>query len=652
MSGNNRHDNHHRSDDNHDDSPSSSPSPSLGLSSESEPLCEGDTKVIYNILPAPLSEDIFERVRDEVRWQRMSHQGGEVPRLVAVQGDVNDNDGDDTSIPVYRHPADESPPLRPFTPAVAEIKRHVEARLGHPLNHALIQLYRGGADYISEHSDKTLDIARDSYIANVSLGAERVMVLRTKRKPKQPWAKKTGGEAEAGAEAEGGDLKRQIQRARLPHNSLFQMGLATNRSWLHGIRADRRADRDKSAEELAYGGARVSLTFRLIGTFLNRLDEEDEGKGEGAEEERKKPLLIWGQGATAKTRALARPVTNGATPAAVAMLRAFGRENQLAAADFDWDAAYGAGFDVLHISASPRLFLNLDSSAGTATAVTNMRVQLMLAELGVGYARGSVGSGSGSGSGLGDGGGGDGDENPLIKFVDNDPDRTTVQGGAAIMLYLDRVYGSKRKDKYKSNNGNQDLPPAGSAADVDADDLTGLAQNADKESSRFQEALSLLDRYRAHAATAAAGGTPEPTDDGKKPSSSALAATIRDDLLKSWAEYAATAEAEAEAAAQETRRQETRGIVGVAGYIAGSGPAMTIADFAFWPVLHSMLVAFGTGIAAAAGRSDGDEDGDGDGDGALLRYYERIKGRDSTRRVLAAGGGGGGGAAAAAATSS
>ena len=99
----------------------------------------------------------------------MSHQGGDVPRLVSVQGEI----GEDGSIPIYRHPADESPPLLPFTPAVSLIRSEVERRLGHKVNHCLIQFYRNGTDYISEHSDKTLDIAPDSFIANVSLGASK-----------------------------------------------------------------------------------------------------------------------------------------------------------------------------------------------------------------------------------------------------------------------------------------------------------------------------------------------------------------------------------------------------------------------------------------------------------------------------------------------
>ncbi|KAI0846976.1 hypothetical protein F5Y00DRAFT_126982 [Daldinia vernicosa] len=399
---------------------------------EGEPLCEGDTKVVYDVLPHPLSENIFERVRDEVQWQRMSHQGGEVPRLVAVQGQV-DEDG---SMPIYRHPSDESPPLLPFSPAVLEIKEVVEKQLGHPLNHVLIQFYRDGSDYISEHSDKTLDISKGSFIANVSLGAERTMTLRTKRQPRND---------DDSVDADPlPTIKRQVQRACLPHNSLFQMGLQTNMRWLHGIRQDKRINREKSDAELAYDGGRISLTFRRIGTFLDRENK-----------------LIWGQGATSKTREGAKNVINGQTPEAIKMLQSFGRENQ--STEFNWEEHYGIGFDVLHISTAPRLFLSSDP-------VVNMSIQLMLAEYGVSYARGSM--------------------SPVlkwknrwlandpfaipkdlrIKFVDNDFPKTTIEGESPIMLYLECSYGPRPRS----------IPP----------------RDFEKEGTRFLQGIALLRKHK------------------------------------------------------------------------------------------------------------------------------------------------------------
>ncbi|GKU01568.1 isochorismatase family protein family [Fusarium langsethiae] len=385
-------------------------------------LCEGDTDIIESALPDSLVDGIFDRLREEVQWQHMSHQGGQVPRLVAVQGEV----GPDGSIPVYRHPSDESPPLLPFSPTVEAIKIETEKHLGHPLNHVLIQYYRDGTDYISEHSDKTLDIVKGSYIANVSLGAERTFTFRTKRKGKD--AAQDGASSPA-------DSKRTIQRAKLPHNSLCRLGLRSNMKWLHAIRQDKRPKKEKSEAELAFEGGRISLTFRHIGTFLNR--EE---------------TLIWGQGAKAKTRDESHPVINGQSSEAIEMLKAFGTENH--ATEFDWDAYYGKGFDVLHMSNAPRFFACRDP-------IANMRISLMLAEFGVNHAKGSITTGSEPLS----------SENLAVKFVDKD--KSVVQGDIAVMLYLDARYGI-------GDTGSILQPPAALATRL----------------TRFQRAMAFLDSWR------------------------------------------------------------------------------------------------------------------------------------------------------------
>jgi len=395
------------------------------------PICEGDTTVITNLLSDDLSKDIFERIRDEVRWQKMSHQGGDVPRLVAVQGDV----AEDGSIPIYRHPADESPPLLAFSPVVSLIRAEVEKKLGHAVNHVLIQFYRDGTDHISEHSDKTLDIVPNTFIANVSLGAQRTMVFRTKKAAKSIDAQVESAEP------------RKTCRAPLPHNSMCKMGLLTNMRWLHGIRPDKRMESEKSEAELAFNGGRISLTFRLIGTFLDK----DQQK-------------IWGQGALSKIKDAANNVINGNTPEAEKMIRAFGKENH--STEFDWEKSYGAGFDVLHISNSPKLFLSGDN-------IADLRVKILLAEYGISWTEGKLspsfnwknGSSSMKAPAI--------PESLPVKFVDNDLSKSTVIGDLAIMLYLDAVYGPKSRSTTRSQ--------------VD------LA----RQFTRFHQANELLNKWRA-----------------------------------------------------------------------------------------------------------------------------------------------------------
>ena len=114
-------------------------------------LGDGDSEIVYGALSSQLEETAFSAVKTEVLWQTMHHRNGEVPRKVAVQGEVGK---DGITIPIYRHPADESPPLQPFTATVDRIRAEVQKLLQQPFNHALIQLYRDGQDNISEHSDK------------------------------------------------------------------------------------------------------------------------------------------------------------------------------------------------------------------------------------------------------------------------------------------------------------------------------------------------------------------------------------------------------------------------------------------------------------------------------------------------------------------
>jgi hypothetical protein len=216
---------------------------------------------------------------------------------------------------------------------VSLIREHVQKVLNHPVNHVLIQHYRSGSDYISEHSDKTIDVVRGSNIVNVSLGAQRVMTLRMKKDGAQQLP-----DAETGA-------PRPTQRIPLPHNSMFVLGPETNKKWLHGINHDNRPLHLKDDAERYQNGERISLTFRHIGTFLT-----------------KDMSMIYGQGSTGTAKSDTttatkkkwdkKPVVNGTqkgnadTP--LKLIEAFGKEN--GQSDFDWDRWYGEGSDVLHFT--------------------------------------------------------------------------------------------------------------------------------------------------------------------------------------------------------------------------------------------------------------------------------------------------------------
>ncbi|PPJ52384.1 hypothetical protein CBER1_09792 [Cercospora berteroae] len=265
------------------------------------------SRIVHDFMPD--ATRLFEELNNEIKWQTMFHQTGQVPRLVCCQATV-DEDG---SMPVYRHPSDQTLPVERWTPTVERIRQEAEKVAGHPLNHALIQLYRDGNDFISEHSDKTLDIVANSSIINASFGAQRTMRIRTKR--------------------DKGDttpVARTTYRVPMPHNSMIMMSLPTNAEYLHAINWDRRPACELTDAEKAYGGQRISLTFRHIGTYLNN-----------------DSTVIWGDGAVGKTKSAARPVVNGDPTESEKLIQAFGSEN--AASSINWSEIYDSGSDVLHL---------------------------------------------------------------------------------------------------------------------------------------------------------------------------------------------------------------------------------------------------------------------------------------------------------------
>jgi len=368
---------------------------------------EGDsTSIMVDFLPEELASVAFDRMKTEVAWRVMYHRGGEVPRLVAVEGEI----AEDGSFPIYRHPADESPPLLPFSPTVAEIRKHVEKALKHPVNHVLIQHYRTGMDYISEHSDKTLDIAQNSSIVNVSLGAQRTMTLRGKRT-----------ERTNGIDSKPPTDERASQKIPLPHNSMFVLGLETNKRWMHSINRDKRADNIKLPEELTHNGERISLTFRHITTFLSK----DESR-------------IWGQGAVNKTKDTAGKTICGDESKAQEMIDAFGAENRLS--EFNWDQIYGAGFDVLHFKPQQSKLYIVRNDDGTIDTASQA-IQIALKLLNVNFVEEVLSE----------------DELTLPSFleisprciipvlVDVDRERSVVIGSEAILLYLATASETTRK---------------------------------------------------------------------------------------------------------------------------------------------------------------------------------------------------------------
>ncbi|KAL1799636.1 hypothetical protein ACET3X_003673 [Alternaria dauci] len=371
-------------------------------------IAEGDSRIMHDFFPVdlvhpsapskPLKHTIFSQLYNEVPWQKMLHQQSEVPRLVCCQGAF----GDDGSMPIYRHPSDQSLPHLRFSPKVQLIRKRAEKLVGHPLNHVLIQLYRSGSDFISEHSDKTLDIVKGSSIVNVSFGSQRTMRLRTKKSQS----------AEQKEEDENPDssttTQRSTQRVALPHNSMFVLGLASNAKWLHGIQPDKRLPSERNENETAYNSIRISLTFRHIGTFLDARE-----------------TVIWGQGASAKTQRDAADIISNDEAETARVIAAFGRENR--DAEFDWEEQYGEGSDVLHLHTPPSADVPLLFLSNNV--VENNQIMVLLAEKKIAYTAVEAPALDPAFEG-----------GRKVMLRDTDAMHTEIHDASSILLYLDRYY--------------------------------------------------------------------------------------------------------------------------------------------------------------------------------------------------------------------
>src|ERR1700728_2520319 len=106
-----------------------------------------DSFLLLNIFPTDIADNLFIKLRDEITWNEMRQKGGRVPRDISIQGTIEIQNNDEYE-PLYRHPADEQPELISWTPTALIIKERIEERIEQKLNHALIQYYRNGKDFI------------------------------------------------------------------------------------------------------------------------------------------------------------------------------------------------------------------------------------------------------------------------------------------------------------------------------------------------------------------------------------------------------------------------------------------------------------------------------------------------------------------------
>ncbi len=221
-----------------------------------------DSKLIYT--------DTTEADLGITEWDPILFMGNPLPRLVKFMADPLP----DGRVPLYRYSLDGYARPSPLTPEVERLRKKYAPKA----NHVVVQQYRGGADYISKHSDKVLDIRPNTDIVVLSLGAPRRMVFTHKSK------------------------RCDSVKLGLRAGSVLTLGPKTNMNWVHEIVPQ------KSVTE-----TRTSLTFRQIASYFDETTR-----------------VVSGQGAAFQE-----------TASSERLIEAFAHQNRATYADFCWNDVYG-----------------------------------------------------------------------------------------------------------------------------------------------------------------------------------------------------------------------------------------------------------------------------------------------------------------------
>ena len=183
-----------------------------------------DLLFLPDFVPAAERAGLFTALMAEVPFApetiRMFGRPVLVPRLVAWHGDPQAR---------YVYSGTDHVP-RPWTPALADLRDRLQARLDRPFNSVLANLYRGPADAMGWHADDEPELGPEPVIASLSFGAARRFRLKPRR----------------------GITGRPVDIA-LTDGSLLVMRGRTQADWLHAV-----------PRETGPAGPRINLTFRLI----------------------------------------------------------------------------------------------------------------------------------------------------------------------------------------------------------------------------------------------------------------------------------------------------------------------------------------------------------------------------------------------------
>jgi alkylated DNA repair dioxygenase AlkB len=182
---------------------------------------------VYYLPQLPLgrtADAVMQHLTEEVPWRAeeivMFGLKMRQPRLTAWYGDPGC---------VYAYSGVRLEPL-PWSATLRDAKARIEAAAAERFNSVLINYYRDERDSVGLHSDAEPELGPQPVIASLSLGAERVFVMKHKADRNVPTV-----------------------RLRLASGSLLLMKGETQRNWRHGVPKQSRPC-----------GPRINLTFRHI----------------------------------------------------------------------------------------------------------------------------------------------------------------------------------------------------------------------------------------------------------------------------------------------------------------------------------------------------------------------------------------------------
>jgi alkylated DNA repair dioxygenase AlkB len=188
------------------------------------PIADGEVYYVSDLNLGRSADALLRQLIAEIPWRhenilvwgKMYSQ----PRLVAWYGDRGSD---------YTYSGIKLTP-RPWTDLLRDIKKRVETVSATAFNSVLLNYYRDNRDSMGFHSDDEPELGARPIIASLSLGEERMFIMKHKVNK----------------------LAKPV-RLRLESGSLLLMKGETQRYWKHGI-----------AKESRPCGPRINLTFRRI----------------------------------------------------------------------------------------------------------------------------------------------------------------------------------------------------------------------------------------------------------------------------------------------------------------------------------------------------------------------------------------------------